>query len=548
MNQQSQRQSSRNRHTRTVVSFAGLILLFLFIADLLIVSGQRKMLQENARNEMQKELEVIGTFSIEAMLKNDYATVRNFAELFASQHTEIRSLKTVTPNNFAISDFTSSERAKNPLQMKHEVEFAGKRMLVVEMVKDLVSVEEIMNRLTFQLIIVSLLLAGVFGAVQWYLLRKMSILPLEKELIESHTILLTVLDNLEMAVYVADMETYEIIYVNKRLKDQFGDVRGKICWQTLQAGQSGPCPFCVNNHLLSPDGTPTGVYNWEFQNTVTDVWNLSYCQAIRWLDGRMVRLDTALDISERKHTEDEIRKLNLELEQRVSERTRELEAANKELEAFSYSISHDLRSPLRSIDGFSQAVVEDYGDKLDENGKNYLNRIRAATQRMGRLIDDILKLSRVTRAEMQKQEVDLGQLAEAIMEEIRGSDAGRRVEVRIQQGMTAEGDPNLLNAMLTNLLGNAWKFTGKTSEPRIEFGCIVKDNKNIYFVKDNGAGFDMAYANKLFGAFQRLHSESEFAGTGIGLATVQRIIRRHGGRIWAEGVVNQGSTFYFTLE
>ncbi len=252
-----------------------------------------------------------------------------------------------------------------------------------------------------------------------------------------------------------------------------------------------------------------------------------------------------------------------ELEHRVVERTAQLETANKELEAFSYSVSHDLRAPLRSIDGFSQVLLERYAEQLDDKGKHYLQRVRTAGQRMGQLIDDLLNLSRVTRSEMQHQSVDLSALVQQIAEELQQTQPECQVEFVIAPGVLAEGDPRLLRVVLENLLNNACKFTSKQAHPRIEFGTLseipptdFEKEGNIspfskspvtYFVRDNGAGFDMAYANKLFGAFQRLHTEDEFPGTGIGLASVQRIIRRHGGRVWAEGAVDQGATFYFTL-
>ncbi len=242
-----------------------------------------------------------------------------------------------------------------------------------------------------------------------------------------------------------------------------------------------------------------------------------------------------------------LRKAHDELEQNVQERTAQLAASNKELEAFSYSVSHDLRAPLRGIDGFSLALLEDYADRLDDEGKIHLQRIRAATQRMGLLIDDLLNLSRMTRAEIRKEVVNLSALAHSVAEVVQETLPERRIEFRIEDRLEARVDPNLMRVVLENLLGNACKFTSKRASACIEFGKTHCNGSSAYFVRDNGAGFDPAYANRLFGAFQRLHGTSEFPGTGIGLATVQRIIHRHGGKIWAEGAVEKGAVFYFTL-
>ncbi|HLL57429.1 MAG TPA: CHASE domain-containing protein [Rubrobacteraceae bacterium] len=235
----------------------------------------------------------------------------------------------------------------------------------------------------------------------------------------------------------------------------------------------------------------------------------------------------------------------------LSEVNRELEVTNRELEAFSYSVSHDLRAPLRSIDGFSQILLEDYADELDEEGKDYLGRVRAASQRMGRLIDDLLGLSRVTRGTMRRERVSLSALAEEVARELEEANPERRIQFSAQGGLEVWGDPRLLRVALENLIGNAWKFTEKQPEARVEFGHSEKlsytSRVPVYYVRDNGAGFDMAYAGKLFGAFQRLHDANDFEGTGIGLATVQRVVRRHGGHIWAEGEVGRGATFYFTI-
>jgi signal transduction histidine kinase len=244
----------------------------------------------------------------------------------------------------------------------------------------------------------------------------------------------------------------------------------------------------------------------------------------------------------------EVLRLNAELERRVAERTAQLEYTNQELEAFCYSVSHDLRAPLRSIDGFSQALVEDFPHEVPEEARRYLARIRSATQRMAQLIEDLLNLSRVSRGELQRQDIDVTETARQVVAELRQRDPGRAVETSVWDGMRAHADGRLVRTALENLLGNAWKFTGRCEAPRIEVGALADGGRATFFVRDNGAGFDMAYADKLFGAFQRLHAASEYAGTGIGLATVQRIVYRHGGRVWADARPGKGAVFYFTLE
>lgn len=254
------------------------------------------------------------------------------------------------------------------------------------------------------------------------------------------------------------------------------------------------------------------------------------------------------DLTDFRRAEAEVRHLNAELEQRVEQRTRALAAANRELESFSYSVSHDLRAPLRTIDGFSQILIDEYADVLDEAGKGYLERVRAGSQRMAKLIDDLLELARVTRRDLQLRSCDLTAMALEIVRDLRGAEPERVVKVRVEEGMQLTADEGLLRVALDNLLRNAWKFTSLEHEAIIEVGCsLTGEGGRTFFVRDNGVGFDMAYVDKLFGAFQRLHSETEFQGTGIGLALVQRVIRRHGGQVWAEAEPKCGATFYFSM-
>lgn len=262
-----------------------------------------------------------------------------------------------------------------------------------------------------------------------------------------------------------------------------------------------------------------------------------------------------------RESKDELRRYAAELEERVAVRTHELQqsndalhrsaaellSTNAELDAFAYSVSHDLRAPLRSIDGFSQILLEDHSAQLDDWGLESLRRVRAASQRMATLIDDLLKLARITRAEMRLEAVDLSGMAREIATELQGTTTERQVAFVIAPGLETRGDPRLLRVVLENLLFNAWKYTSKQPHPRVELGSIQTNGQRVFTVSDNGAGFDMKYVDKLFGVFQRLHSAAEFEGTGVGLATVRRIISRHGGRIWAEGAVDRGATFYFTL-
>jgi len=329
------------------------------------------------------------------------------------------------------------------------------------------------------------------------------------------------------------------------------------------------------NKLLHPDDRPRAYEAWcaavegrapydlEYRVRNRDgayEWFKVRARPIRDSEGTIVRwFGTAINIDSLIQAQTEVRHLNEQLEQRVRERTAELESSNRELEAFCYSVSHDLRTPLRSIDGFSQAALEDYGERLDDTGRDYLNRVRNGCRHMDQLIDDLLRLSRVTRDQMRRESVDLTALAQAAARQLQEREPERHVDLRIAPGLSAIGDTRLLHTALFNLLANAWKFTSKNPSPVIEVGRLVGSQQSavgsqcpastpVFFVRDNGVGFDMQYANKLFNAFQRLHSVQEFPGTGIGLATVARVIRRHGGRIWVEAAVERGATFYFTLE
>ena len=274
-------------------------------------------------------------------------------------------------------------------------------------------------------------------------------------------------------------------------------------------------------------------------------------QIIRVLNAESVREKalTALRESEaqRRRLAEELAEMNRDLERRVEERTAQLEQANRELEAFSYSVSHDLRSPLQHINGFATLLAEDYEADIDDKGLSYLRRIQNGTKEMADLINDLLRLAKLAQTELNVGNVQLSVIAQNVVSALRFNDPERRIEVKIEQNIEARGDPGLLRAVIDNLLSNAWKYTAKAERPVIEFGMIVEPIGKTYFIRDNGAGFDMKYADKLFAPFQRMHRDDEFAGLGIGLATVQRIIHRHHGRIWAEAEPGKGATFYFTL-
>jgi PAS domain S-box-containing protein len=291
-------------------------------------------------------------------------------------------------------------------------------------------------------------------------------------------------------------------------------------------------------------------YEFEYRMLSSDgreVWIRDLVSVVAGEDGRKMLRGFMIDITDSKRAAEQIRKLNEELETKVRDRTHELLTANRELESFCYSVAHDLRAPLRSVAGFSEVILQEADGVLNETLRDYFHRIQAASHRMSHLIDHLLDLSRLSRREMDTQTVDLSEMARAIAEDMRRLQPDRRVALAIQPGLADQGDPTLLRVVLQNLLDNAWKFTAGRTDPEIAFGAAEIDGKPVYFVRDNGAGFEMAYYDKLFGAFERLHKEEEYPGTGVGLATVQRIIHRHRGSIWAEGRVDGGACFYFTL-
>jgi PAS domain S-box-containing protein len=302
-------------------------------------------------------------------------------------------------------------------------------------------------------------------------------------------------------------------------------------------------------NILNEDGGQVEEFENYVQNSNGErrliMWNTV---VLRDIDNQVIgTLSSGEDITERKKAEEKVRRLNEDLAERDKERTSKLEAANRELEAFSYSISHDLHPPLRSIDGFSKALLKDYNELLDDEGKEYLRRLRAAAVQMGELIDGVLTLSRVTRKDLWNEVFDLSQIADVIAKDLKLIHSNRIIEFKRVENIEAFGDERLLRLVLENLIGNSWKFTATRNPSRIEFGKIEEERKTIFLVRDNGVDFDMSYIDKLFGPFQCLHHTDDYEGAGIGLATVRRIINRHGGQVWAEGEVDKGATFYFTL-
>ena len=363
--------------------------------------------------------------------------------------------------------------------------------------------------------------------------------------------LLKVVDNTSAVIYMRDQDGRYLL-VNRQYEQLFGIKRKEIVGLTdhdlfpkeladdfrandLKALARG-APIQMEEVAPHADGPHTYI---TVKYPITD-------QA-----GRLYAIcGISTDITPLKRVEEKERRLNAELEGRVRDRTAELEASTRELDAFAYSVSHDLRAPLRAVAGFSEVLLEDYSDQLDEGGQGYLRRVVAGTERMGQLIDDLLNLSRATRAELSRRPVDMTALSQRVLAELSDADPDRRPGMRatVEDGLVAIGDPTLLELVLRNLISNAWKFTAKRPAPHLHVGSAGDaDGSRVFFVRDNGAGFDMRYVDKLFAPFQRLHTFEEFAGSGIGLAIVSRIVARHGGQVWAEGEPDQGAVFYFSL-
>jgi len=375
---------------------------------------------------------------------------------------------------------------------------------------------------------------------------------LKEDLKERNEFIETVLENLPIGLTVETADKHEFLYINKKFEEITGwprevfiKNRGGLFAQLFpDPNYRNEIYRRVNADMASGDPKRMvweGTYRKKTGETV-DILGMGFP-----VHKENLIVVTSQDITERKRAEKEVLKLNQELEARVLDRTRELELANRELEAFIYSVSHDLRAPLRAIDGFSEALLEDYVDQIDEEGRAYLRYLQEGSRDMNELIEGLLKLSRSTRGELLRERINLTALVHRVANELRRAESDLQSAVHVTEDMQVYADSRLLKVVLENLIGNAMKYSSQRKDARIEVGVKPLDGESAYFVKDNGAGFDMAFADKLFQPFQRLHGADEFPGTGVGLATVERIIHRHGGRIWAESAVGQGACFYFTL-
>lgn len=406
------------RTRRTVLSFTIILVVFLFVADGLVIMQQANLLRTEMTAHVEQEFDLFEKLISGSLIKGDYASVEEAVTHWGESQKEVLELNIITANGFTIATYKQDVLVPSSKRFQGKLEYGFANMATITMVKDISALSAETTRLAYQLVVFSILLVAILGL----LLQRTAVRPLQQEIIE------------------------------------------------------------------------------------------------------------------RQKTEE-----------KLQHQTDELLTINKEVETLSYSLSHDLRSPLRSIAGFSQILQEDAGHKLTAGEADDLKRIISASNRMAELIDDMLRLGRVTRSELETDEVNFAALAENTVEQLGYAGDIREIKWTIESGLSAVGDKKLLALLVDNLLGNAWKYTSKTAKANIEFGMTQRDGENVYFVKDNGVGFDMQYAEKIFGAFQRLHREEDYPGTGIGLATVQRIVHRHGGRIWAEAAEGQGATFFFTL-
>lgn len=391
--------------------------------------------------------------------------------------------------------------------------------------------------------------SAVFGAWLWSLRRGVRQAAAAAE--AEHAFMRRIIDVVPHMIFVRD-EQGRFVIANRATAEAFGVSAEQIARQTLQdLGTPEPQLTLLreqDRRVLESDA-PLFVAQEEFEDARGRRLLLQTSKVPIRLPDRDAPaiLGVSIDMTERQRAETEVRRLNAELEERVAQRTDEIDAANRELAAFTYSVSHDLRAPLRTIDGFSRILMSSYAGQFDEQGRHFIDRIRAGTQTMSRLIDDLLRLSRATRGDLHPETLDLSDIVRTTAAEFLEKMPKRQIDLKIEEGIIVHGDARYLRLAMENLLSNAFKYTGRKEKAEIVFGAFEGEGERVFFFRDNGAGFDMAYADKLFRPFQRLHNVSEFEGSGVGLATVYNIIRRHRGRMWAEGTIDEGASFYFTL-